>query len=139
MKALVNNNYRLIALIVAITLSVGTFYVKASTTINGRILDHNLQPLPYSTATIINPETYEIVNGDMTDENGEFNIQDVKPGVYILSLRMVGFMTNETRTLLVLENTYILHAGNISLSEANIVLNDLDVLPDYLTIQDYSI
>lgn len=130
MKTIFNINFRRIALSMAIMLTVGSLFVKANTKIEGRIIDGDNCPLPYATATIINPDTHEIVEGDMTDENGKFIIENVKPGYYILSFRSIGYYTNEVRTVLIPENAEKLNAGKIVLNEVNVLLSEIEVLPE---------
>lgn len=88
-----NNRVLLISIFVFLG---NTFYVNAASVITGHVFNEKKQPLNYATATILNPETMKIVEGDMCNENGEFIIEDVKPGNYILSIRMLGFEKNET-------------------------------------------
>ena len=76
----------------------------ASGVIKGRVLDTNNQPVQYATATLINPENNQIVEGDMCDNNGEFIIENVNPGDYILSVRNLGFEKNETTKVIVSDN-----------------------------------
>lgn len=138
MKTINFNKTARIAFISAIILTVGSLFVQANTVIKGRILDENNQPIPYATATIIDPETNQIVEGDMTDENGRFFIENIKPGKYILSLRTVGFETNETKTVVVKKVDETVNAGKLYMNEAVIVLNELYVLPASATAKSTS-
>lgn len=129
MKTIININFKRIALSMAIMLTVGSLFVKANTRIEGKIVDENNSPLPYATATIINPDTHEIVDGDMSDENGKFTLENVKPGLYILSFRSVGFTTDESRCVLIPEKDATLNTGKVYLNEISVLLTEVVVSP----------
>lgn len=129
MKTIINSKIARIIIISVIILIYGALFAQANTTIKGQITDKNNQPVPYATATVINPQTMEIVEGDMADENGNFYIENVKPGTYILSFRMVGFNTNENQKVVVKTNTNLIDAGKIPLQESVIMLGEINVTP----------
>ncbi len=129
MKTIFNIYFKRIALFAAIMLMVGSLFVKANTRIEGKIVDTNNCPLPYATATIINPDTHEIVEGDMSDENGTYIIENVKPGLYILSFRSVGFFTEESRCILIPENDATMNAGKVYMNEKAVLLSEIEVCP----------
>lgn len=129
MKTIFNINFKRIALSMAIMLTVGSLFVKANTRIEGRLVDVNNCPLPYATATIINPDTREIVEGDMSDENGKFYLENVKPGLYILSFRSVGYITDETRSILIPESDVTINTGKVYMNEVSVLLSEVIVHP----------
>ena len=111
-------------------LTFGSLFVKANTRIEGKIVDINNCPLPYATATIINPDTHEIVEGDMSDENGNFYLENVKPGLYILSFRSVGFFTDETRCVLISEKDAQMNTGKVYMNAVSVLLSEVEVHPE---------
>ena len=129
MKTINFNKTARIAFIAAITLTFGSLFVQANTVVKGKILDRNNKPVMYATATAIDPQTMQIVQGDMCDNNGIFVIENLKPGKYLITFRSVGFETEETRVIEVTETTEVLNAGKIYMSEAVIVLNEIQVVP----------
>ncbi|MHB9141290.1 MAG: carboxypeptidase regulatory-like domain-containing protein [Paludibacter sp.] len=88
-----------ILIITGLVFFCNSIFADASSIIKGRVFDSSKKPLNYATATILNPETMKIVEGDMCDSQGEFIIENVKPGDYILSIRMVGFEKNESKKI----------------------------------------
>ena len=72
-----------------------------SGTVKGRVLDIQKQPVPFSTVTLLDPKTREIEKGAVCNDNGEYVIENVIEGEYILSARMVGFDPNETERLVI--------------------------------------
>ncbi|MDD3079858.1 MAG: carboxypeptidase-like regulatory domain-containing protein [Paludibacter sp.] len=130
MKTLIKYKKHRLFILFIIIINTGSFFAKANTTLIGRITDKNGNPIPYATATVIDPETRQITEGDMADLNGNFIIEKLKPGKYILSLRNVGYETNETRTIVIGKNDINIHLYNMVLNESIIQLSELNVLPD---------
>lgn len=57
-------------------------------TVSGQLIDENKNPLAYSNVMLENTN-----KGDVTDENGNFKIQNVKFGEYTLRISSVGYET----------------------------------------------
>ncbi|WP_291125805.1 carboxypeptidase-like regulatory domain-containing protein [Flavobacterium sp. UBA6031] len=99
MKTTVKSQISRVLLITSLVFFCSSFFANATGIIKGHVLDSKKQPLNYATATILNPETMKIVEGDMCDSKGEFIIENVKPGDYILSIRMVGYEKIESKKI----------------------------------------
>lgn len=127
MKTNKKQSIRILA-VTAILFFSASIFAKANTTIKGRVLDNFNHPVEYATATIISPETMTIVEGDMCDYNGDFVIENVQPGEYILSVRQVGFDKDETRKIVVSENNEVFEVNTVVLNETNILLDELEVI-----------
>ena len=119
--------YRILILSGIMLLYIVTF-TNANTTIKGRILTDSNQPVEYATATILSTNSMNIIEGDMCNENGDFIIENVEPGEYILSLRQVGCDKNETRKITVDENNQIVDLKTLVLKASNIQLPELEVV-----------
>jgi len=102
-------------------------FADGSSVIKGHVMDSKKQPLNYATATLMNPTTMEIVEGDMCNYKGEFKIENVKPGEYILSVRMVGFAKDETVKVVVDPAKNQAEEINIVLKESVQQLNEVVV------------
>jgi hypothetical protein len=70
--------------------------VKADGTIKGRILDQNHRPVEFATAALINAKTKLPIKGSESNSAGDFVIDKVHDGTYILSVSMVGYKKYET-------------------------------------------
>ena len=79
-------------------------------------MDEYNQPVQYATATLTRPKTGEIVKGEISDEKGEFVIQKVARGEYVLSVSMVGYKRFESDSVKV--------DGRNDIIEKKIVLNE---------------
>jgi hypothetical protein len=67
----------------------------------GMVIDAQNQPIEYATAALINTETNEIEKGTMCDEEGTFTIDNVACGEYVLSVRMLGYESNESERVII--------------------------------------
>ena len=105
----------------------------ASGIIKGIVVDDQNQPIKYATATLINPQTNEIVMGDICDSNGEFILENVKPGNYILSVRNAGFVRSITKKVIVDSDKNVIEENPIVLKEAVYELPELIVVAKFKT------
>ncbi|MTK52957.1 TonB dependent receptor [Paludibacter sp.] len=69
---------------------------KADGTVKGRILDQNHRPVEFATAALINAKTKLPIKGSESNSTGDFVIDKVHEGTYILSVTMVGYKKFET-------------------------------------------
>ena len=88
----------------------------ATVTLKGRVVDENDQPVEYANAALINTQTKTIVKGDVCNKQGEFIINKVEKGDYILTISMLGFQKFETERVVV--------DGNSKTIERKIVLQE---------------
>lgn len=64
--------------------------------VRGKVVDAGTrEDLPYATVSVENPQTGIPVAGVPTDESGEFRIDNIDNGTYILRISMIGFTTLE--------------------------------------------
>jgi hypothetical protein len=105
-------------------------HVSAETCIKGRILDNTNQPVTNATALLYSIDDSALLQGDMCDERGVFNLTNVKPGVYMLTLRCVGYGTDNSRIIIVEDNTAFVDVRTIRLSEAVFMLAEVEVVAE---------
>lgn len=84
--------------------------------IKGKVINEKKEPVEFATAVLISPVTGEVVKGEVCNENGEFNINKIEKGEYVLSVSMVGYRKSETAKLVV--------DGKRSVIEQTIVLSE---------------
>ncbi|GAL64579.1 TonB-dependent receptor [Algibacter lectus] len=73
-----------------------SFFVNAqeTITITGQIIDQETQEtLPFVSVSINDEATNAIVTGTISDDNGRFEIKDLKTGKYIINITYLGFET----------------------------------------------
>ena len=74
-------------------------FAEPSAIVKGRVTDTKNKPIEFATATLLNSSTKELFKGQICNEKGEFVIEKVKPGEYILAVTMVGYSKSESEKL----------------------------------------
>lgn len=115
MKTTVKFQISRVLLTTSLVFLCSSSFANASGIIKGHVLDSKKQPLNYATATILDPETMKIVEGDMCDNKGEFIIENVKPGNYILSIRMLGYKKDESKRISINSEKELIEIDNVVL------------------------
>jgi hypothetical protein len=133
MKTTKTNQFNRMLVLSAIVLFSIPNVANASNCVKGLVLDNNNQPIESATATLINPETDQIVAGDMCNENGEYIIENVEPGNYVLSVRNVGFEKNESTKVVIDSDNNIVEESPVLLNESIQELNELEVTSKSIT------
>lgn len=72
-------------------LSLQTLLTEAQVTITGTVLDESGMPLPSATVLLLNPSDTSMVKGGITDGSGNYRLEGISLGTYLLSVSMVGF------------------------------------------------
>jgi|ERR1035437_5618261 hypothetical protein len=92
-------------------------FAEGSGVVKGRVMDENNQPVEYATAILKNSKTNEFVTGNVCNNKGEFEIENVKPGEYTLSVSMIGYSKTTT-------DKVVLNLKPNPVVEKNVVLNE---------------
>lgn len=98
----------------------------AANTITGRIIDNKKHPIEFATISLLNSKTNKYIKGEVSNEKGEFVIDKVSPGDYILSVTMVGYLKNET-VKVVIDSKNTLVKKDIILKENDVQLATVEV------------
>ncbi len=71
---------------------INSLAVSAQTVLKGKVVDsENGDPLMRSTVMVMSPDTAKMVTGNVTNEDGTFNIKNVKDGKYVVKISYVGY------------------------------------------------
>ncbi len=95
--------------------------------VKGRVIDATNKPVEYATATLVQPQSGEIVMGEVCNEQGEFIFSKVRHGEYFLCVSMVGYERFQTEALRVdrrnslVEQSVVLREASNKLSEVLVV------------------
>lgn len=92
----------------------------SATTIEGRITDNEGRPLPNATVSVEGS-----VRGSTSDSTGRYRIDDLPPGRYVLSARMIGYRT--VRIPVTLRTDEFSRRVDISLEEYPVRLDEVVV------------
>lgn len=100
----------------------------------GRVLDKQLnEPLPYVNV-IVKDTAGKIITGSITDTNGNFNIDNIPEGTFIVEIKYIGYKTI-TKQETIGKGNYSIKMGDLYLQEDAESLNEVVVVADVSTIQ----
>ena len=108
---------RLLTIVLLFTVYLNCFSQENST-IQGRITDADQKPL-----SGVNVLITQLNTGTQSNEQGDFNIENLSAGNYTLTISYLGFKT-QTKQVSV-QNDGVLTLGNIVLYEGNEILNEV--------------
>lgn len=106
--------------------------------IKGRIVDEQNTPLEYATAALFNSEDKTLIAGVISNENGDFQIEDIKKGSYYLEASFLGYEKKRIDNIDVNSKGETVDLGTIQLvlgtqlnevvvqAERNTVVNKID-------------
>ena len=100
--------------IVRILLMICSTLVWSQHTISGSILSTESKPIAYANILLLKANDSTFVNGTSSDDFGQFKIEDVATGTYILKTSYVGYNDN-FKTVAISESQEI---DNIILTES---------------------
>ena len=92
-------------------------FAEGSGVIKGRVMDENNQPVEYATAVLRNSQTNKFVTGAVSNYNGEFVIENVDQGEYVLSTKMFGYKKTETQKIVVDKNQHRVVKKDVVMNE----------------------
>ncbi len=96
-------------------------------TVFGKVVDKsNEKPLPSVNITLNTAKDSTIVNGAVTDEKGNFKIEDIRPQKYYLNITYVGYRTHQ-ESVYIGEQSENLNIGKIKLEENSTELSEVTV------------
>jgi len=82
----------------------GTLFAQKLSKISGKIVDEKAQPVAFAVLSLKNIQDTATVKKTATNIDGEFSLDQVKPGHYKLSVSMLGFKTRQIPDLIVSGN-----------------------------------
>ncbi len=101
--------------------------VKSNAKINGKVLDASTRkPIEYATVTLTDQKS-KAVNGAVTDSRGAFEVTNIAPGVYVLSIDFIGYILYKTDTLSIPESRKTLSLNTIQLNSSKETLASVTV------------
>ena len=98
--------------------------------LSGRVVDEvSNQPMSYVTVSVHNLKDSILINGGITDNNGNFKLDDISLGSnYLFKCSFIGY--NSIYQNLDFINNKTINLGKIILSSGNEVLNDVEIRAD---------
>ncbi|MBS1656644.1 MAG: TonB-dependent receptor [Bacteroidetes bacterium] len=86
-------NWLLLAagLLFEVTCSTAHPAVRDVFSITGKVLDENKQPVSFASVTLLNAADSSLIKGEVSDEAGDFDIENISAGNYILNISFLGY------------------------------------------------
>lgn len=103
--------------------------------IAGTVIDANLKvPLPFVTIFITAPESEEVITGQITNEQGYFQLKQLPYGTYLVNVQFIGFKTFSKEVNLSPDQS-IIDVGTIQLEDDVALLGAVEVTAERSTIE----
>ena len=104
------------------------FTSNAFSQIQGSVKDSLSQPIPFANVQLFNLIDSTPVSGVAATEEGIYNINDFKPGTYIIVVSAVGYKSNSTAPFEIKSTNMHMHHDPIFLEGDNHQLQDVNVV-----------
>jgi hypothetical protein len=101
MKTIKNYQFKRVLALSGFAFFSFLLYAGNSGVIKGRVVDENNQPVEYATAVLKNSTTNKFVTGAVCNYRGEYVIENVEPGEYVLSTKMIGYGLTKSQKIVV--------------------------------------
>ena len=87
-------------ILVTFFLLSATFFASAQYTLTGKITDAQSDALPGATVAVLNANDSSIVTGTVTQADGAFKIEKLKPQLYLIKISYLGYTDNFKKQIL---------------------------------------
>lgn len=95
----------------------------------GLIIDSNSdKPIEYSNIVLYNKEDSSFFSGTVSNTDGEFILERVKPGDYYLDIRFMGYKSERIDELNLSRNSRSIDVGTISLELSSLNLDNIEIV-----------
>ncbi len=96
----------------------------------GKVIDQQTQkPMPYTNITLIRMKDTTIAGGTITDDNGLFKIDKLRPGMYTIKIQFIGYERYTTTVRLHPQNPTA-NLGTIQLKPAITQLGEVEIIDE---------
>src|ERR1041385_6366972 len=83
--------------------------------VKGSLRENNNKPIPYATVILKNVADSTLYKGEINNENGDFNIENVQTGSYFLEIHLSGFSTLTQSNIAVDGSSSVINLGILTL------------------------
>lgn len=104
-----------------------------SYTLVGKVVDSLKEPLPYTTVVILSTKDSSLLNYSVSNDAGNFQMDNVKPDTYILQLSFMGYRTFSKKIIVEGIKTTV-DLGTIRLSSDDQLLKEVSIQGEYIPI-----
>lgn len=104
-----------------------TFLIAQTNSINGSILDANNNAVPFATIALKNSSDSSLYKGDISDENGEFVFQHLKPSKYYIEIKITGYKTLIQSGVDINDSSQVVELGQLKLVQQSTELQAVTI------------
>lgn len=109
---------------------------KGSASIQGNIIDTlTKKPLEYATISLLNAKTNQVIDGAVTDGQGEFTINNLAAGSYQLQMDFIGYRQKKSN-IVQLSKDLKLKLGRFYLIPESLKLNEVEIVSQQDVIEE---
>ena len=106
--------------------SLSLFAQSTKGKINGNVNDGNGKPVEFATITLLRAKDSVLVKGQLTDEKGNFEIENVGEGEYIIATSQLGYEKTFSKPVLI-DASHLIVKTEIKMAEATKKLNEVTI------------
>lgn len=104
-------------------------------TVKGKVIDKKLQqPIPFATIVIKSKKDGATLTGTITDDSGNFTVEDVETGNLIFQVQFIGYKTY-AQDIIISRSNRVVNVGTIALEEETTALEGVEVVAERSTIE----
>ncbi|HDP67914.1 MAG TPA: TonB-dependent receptor [Candidatus Marinimicrobia bacterium] len=97
--------------------------------IKGFVYDRkNNKPVEYANVVLYWQRSHEQVTGTITDANGYFNLNELRPGIYILEIKFIGFDAFHMDSLVIRPSASEVDLGRIEITPDVLAMGSVEVV-----------
>ena len=100
---------------------------RSSGTISGQVVDEFNKPIEHATVVVLNLPDSSMAKGAVTSSNGNFSINQIKNGNYVVKSSYIGYVAN-TKNIRITSQNNKHTLGVIKLSTDNVLLDGVTVV-----------
>lgn len=116
-------------IVLSLLLAVVCCYAQAQT-VKGVILDEQNNPQPFATVLLKNAADSVLSKGEISNEKGEFNFENVKNGNYFVEVQIVGLEKKYIPAISLTEENPNIELGTIVMKPGSKDLKEINVVAD---------
>nr|WP_299074294.1 outer membrane beta-barrel family protein [uncultured Allomuricauda sp.] len=103
--------------------------------ISGTVVDNqNKQPVAYAAIVVKSEDGTQTITGGITTEDGNFQIEKLPEGSFILEVQFIGYKTHSQKLVITKKNQKV-NVGTIALLEDTEELSEVEVVAERTTIE----
>lgn len=102
-------------------------FAQSSGTISGQVVDEFNKPIEHATVVVLNLPDSSMAKGAVTSSNGNFSINQIKNGNYVVKSSYIGYVAN-TKNIRITSQNNKHTLGVIKLSTDNVLLDGVTVV-----------